>query len=180
MSPRDDNDRLRDGTLPSDPCADAVPFEEGGSSGPNSDSVHSVHSVHGEDWEQPLPIAADQPDLPDFPLDVLPLVLRDFVEATAEAAQVPPEMAACCVIGVVSSAIARTHVIEPWDGYFEPVNIWLAPTAAPGARKSTVIRAATAPVARTEARLAAESATHRAKLEARAKVMKKRVDAVTK
>jgi hypothetical protein len=35
-------------------------------------------------------------------------------------------------------------------------------------------------VARTEARLAAESATHRAKLEARAKVMKKRVDAVTK
>jgi len=178
MSTPDDNDRLRRGELPQSPLADAHPYEPEGESPDRADgnSVNCVNSVPGGDWEAPLPLAADQPDLPEFPIDTLPPVIADFALALAEQAQVPSETSSCCVIGVVSAAIAGTHVVEPWPGWREPTNSWMAPFADPGTRKSTVIREATAPVKESEARLDQNDQARRARLSARNKVTKKRLD----
>jgi len=95
----------------------------------------------------------DHAELPPFPTDALPAVLRRWVEAESVATQTPPDLAALLVLSVCSSCLARRVEVEPRPGWREPVNLYTAVLLEPGNRKSAVFRDATAPLREVESRL---------------------------
>ena len=97
------------------------------------------------EWPDPIPL--DPPRTPAaFPVDALPDWAAEYVAALAEATQTPPEMAGCCVLGVLSACAGGRVVVQARPGWREPVNLYLLPIMRPGSRKSAVISAASRPV----------------------------------
>lgn len=94
------------------------------------------------DWDDPMPL--DDRPLPDFPVDALPPVFRAWVEAEAEAVQVPAALPACLALGVASMALARADV-RIKGGWEEPSNLYIGVAMDSGNRKSAVFRDAMAP-----------------------------------
>jgi len=104
---------------------------------------------------QPWPkiVSFDELDLPQFPTDVLPGVLRNWVMAESHATQTPPDLAGLLTLAVCSATIARRVVVEPRSGWREPVNLFVAVLLEPGNRKSAVFADAMKPLRELEAEL---------------------------
>lgn len=92
----------------------------------------------------------DQVDLPPFPTDMLPDILREWVEAESHATQTPPDMAALLALTVCAAALAKRVTISPKHGWSEPVNLFTATLMESGNRKSAVFRDAVAPLRAAE------------------------------
>lgn len=98
----------------------------------------------------PKPIAFDEFDLPPFPVDALPPIVKDFVTAEAEATQTPPDLAAMLCLTVMAAVAAKRGVVMVKPGYFEPLNLFTATVLGPGERKSQVFRDVVAPLEKWE------------------------------
>ena len=95
-------------------------------------------------WPEIVPF--DKSELPEFPTECLPSVLRDWVEAESHATQTPGDLAGLLALAVCSATIARRVVVEPRPGWREPVNLFVAVLLEPGNRKSTVFNDAIDPL----------------------------------
>jgi Bifunctional DNA primase/polymerase, N-terminal/Protein of unknown function (DUF3987)/Primase C terminal 1 (PriCT-1) len=100
-----------------------------------------------EPW--PAPAALDSPR-PEFPLEALPAKLRAFVEALSTATQTPADLAAMQVLSVLSSAALGCAVIECAPGWEEELAIYSLTVLPSGERKSSVRKAAVAPLRKIE------------------------------
>ena len=98
-------------------------------------------------------ISLDAEPLPRFPTHALSNWIRSWVESEARATQTPADLAGMLALAVCSAAIARRVVIEPYPGWREPTNLWVAVLLEPGNRKSAVFADATAPLQELEAEL---------------------------
>src|SRR5262249_21717526 len=76
--------------------------------------------------------------LPAFPSHALPLRLRRFVDAEAEATQTPVDLPGMLVLGACAGAVARKVVVLVKRGYVEPLNLITTTALPPGTRKSAV------------------------------------------
>lgn len=99
-------------------------------------------------WEPPTDFAAL--DLPPFPIDALPPVLRNFARAESEFSQTPVDMAAMLSLAACAAAIGKSAVVEVKPGYQEPINLFVAVVLPPGERKSAVLKNVTAPITEWE------------------------------
>lgn len=89
---------------------------------------------------QPLrPLKQQDCDLPPFPVDCLPGVLKDYVEAVAVHSQTSADMAAVIGIGVLAVCLQGKFVVQGTPGYVEPLSLYTVVIAAPGERKSSVM-----------------------------------------
>lgn len=88
----------------------------------------------------------DSVSLPEFPCDVLPPVLRDWVQSESIATQTPPDLAGLLALSVCSSCLARRVEVQPRPGWCEPVNLYTAILLEPGNRKSAVFTDALRPL----------------------------------
>jgi hypothetical protein len=96
-------------------------------------------------WADPVPL--DPPRAPAvFPVDALPDWAAEYVAALSEATQTPPDLAGCCVLGLLAACAGGRAVVEARRGWREPVNLYLLSVLRPGSRKSAVISAATLPL----------------------------------
>jgi hypothetical protein len=102
-------------------------------------------------WPDPIPFTSE-PKVPPFPLDVLPGVLGEWVEAVAEATQTPPDLAAMLALPVCGAGLARKFRVLVRPGWAEPTNLFTATALPPGERKSAVFAEALAPVQAAEVR----------------------------
>lgn len=109
----------------------------------------------GEPWPDPIPLTGDE-KVPPFPVDELPDVLGSFADEVAAGAGTQPDLLAAFTLPVVATIAARRWVIEIKPGHTEPLNLYLAGIAPPGAMKSFAARAATAPLDELEKELAAQ------------------------
>ncbi len=90
---------------------------------------------------QPLvPLKPQYSDLPAFPVECLPPVLRAYVNAVAEHSQTAPDMAAVIGLGVLAVCLQGKYQVEGMPGYVEPLSLYTVVIAAPGERKSSVMR----------------------------------------
>lgn len=89
---------------------------------------------------------ADSSKLPIFPVDLLPPVLRDFSKAVAESLQVPTDMPAAAVLGVVSACIQGKFAVQVKPDWKEQTNLYILVIARPSERKSPTLRAVAAPL----------------------------------
>lgn len=96
-------------------------------------------------WPELIPL--DPPRTPAvFPVSALPEWAASYTAALAEATQTPPDMAGCCVLGVLSACAGGRVVVQARPGWREPVNLYQLPIQRPGSRKSAVISATTRPL----------------------------------
>ena len=87
-----------------------------------------------------VPLTPQWSELPPFPVDALPEVLRNYVLAVAEHSQTAPDMAAVIGLGVLAVCLQGKYKVEGTPGYCEPLSLYTVVIAAPGERKSSVIR----------------------------------------
>ena len=98
-------------------------------------------SPPGERQFQPLvPLKGQEGDLPPFPIDCLPSVVRDYVRAVAEHSQTAVDMAAVIGLGVLAVCLQGKYVVEGTPGYREALSLYTVVIAPPGERKSSVMR----------------------------------------
>jgi hypothetical protein len=99
-------------------------------------------------WPAPTPILATS-DPPPF--DLLGMIprnlsdLHDFIDAGAEALQVPVELIAGAAVGLAALACSRAVEVELAPGWREPAPLWVLPLLRPGERKSASLGMLAAP-----------------------------------
>jgi hypothetical protein len=98
----------------------------------------------GEAWG--IPQRLDGPELPLFPVHVLPPTLHQWVDAEATATQTPLDLAAMLALSVCAAAGAKRVEVDVRPGFREPINIFSTIALEPGNRKSAVFSDATAPL----------------------------------
>jgi hypothetical protein len=114
-------------------------------------NVTAVWKASAHPW--PEIISFDVLDLPNFPTQSLPNVLRQWVGAESHATQTPADLAGLLSLAVTSACIARKVVVEPRAGWREPVNLYSAVLLEPGNRKSAVFTDAVKPLRELETEL---------------------------
>lgn len=92
-------------------------------------------------------------DLPMFPLESLPDVLRNWVNAESIATQTPQDLAALLTLAACATLLAKRIEVEPRIGWREPVNLFVAVLLEPANRKSAVFANVTAPLRDIELRM---------------------------
>ena len=88
-------------------------------------------------WNAPIPF--DEYDLPTFPVDALPEVIRRYVLAVAESTQTAVDMAAVEALGVVSLCSQGKYFIRGNADWAEPLNTYTVVILPPAERKSSVL-----------------------------------------
>jgi hypothetical protein len=73
---------------------------------------------------------------PPVPLDAFPDPVARFVEEVAGSYQVPADMVALAALGVLAAAAAKRARVFIGDTHSQPLNLYVAPTAGSGERKS--------------------------------------------
>jgi hypothetical protein len=134
-------------------------------------------------WQPLLPLIGP-PNACDvtFPTDALPPWLKSWVEAVAEAYQVPVDLPAMLSFAVIAGGIARRVRVRVRPDWEEPTNIYAVVALPTGDRKSAVLERAVAPVhaaerAETE-RLSSAVLQSKARLDALESKKKKLVKAL--
>lgn len=84
-------------------------------------------------WETPLPF--DDFDLPEFPTDTLPPVVRDYVEAVAETTQTSVDMAAVASLATLSICLQGKYRIWGKPDWSEPLNTYCVIALPPAERR---------------------------------------------
>jgi hypothetical protein len=117
---------------------------------------------------------------PEFPVDVLPGWVGNYVAAVAEATQSPADVAGGIALAALSTAAGGRIVVVPRPGWVEPVNIYTAIALPPGSRKSGVFKAMTAPLLDAERTLCEASRAHRIEAETMQRVQAAKAEKLTK
>lgn len=91
-------------------------------------------------------IPFDEYDLPAFPVDALPEVIRRYVLAVAESTQTPVDMAAVEALGIVSLCCQGKYFIRGNADWAEPLNTYMVVIMEPAERKSSVLSMMIRPV----------------------------------
>lgn len=93
-------------------------------------------------WEKPKPLEKEV-KLPSFPLNSLPPVVRNYVQAVSESTATPIDMCAVASLAVIAGTVHGKFKIRGKPDYYEPLNIYALIIANPGERKSAIINAMT-------------------------------------
>lgn len=92
------------------------------------------HSVAA--WEKIVDF--DEYDLPKFNLEVFPKPLKDFIVSVSNFTQTPTDLAAICLIGMLSISLQNKFKVEPVQGWSESLNTYSTVLLGPSNRKSAV------------------------------------------
>lgn len=130
--------------------------------------------------EWPDPILPGHRRVPDVPASLLPTWAGAMAGAVAESTQTPPVLSVLSVLAVLSIALQRRFEVAPHGhGYTEPLSLWTLGVSPTGTRKTAVMTALTAPLARWEKLHADRMRGEIARVNARRALGKKRVERLT-
>jgi hypothetical protein len=87
-----------------------------------------------------ISLKPEKSQLPEFPVDCLPALIQEYVQAVAAHSQTAPDMAAVISLGVLAVCLQGKALVQGTPGYFEPLSLYTVVVAAPGERKSGVMR----------------------------------------
>lgn len=151
----------------------AAPDANGNGHGANGSTVPNPEGSADAppDWPEIIPIS--EFNLPAFPTDALPDWLRAYVEAEAEAMQVPTDLPGVLTLAVLATCCAKRAVVTEW---LEPLNLYTVVALPPGERKSPVFAHVCRPIESWERRKNAELAPEVAAKEAEYDLLKKTLE----
>jgi hypothetical protein len=99
----------------------------------------------------PLEAGPGAADLPPWPAGVLPDPLQAYAEGVARTYQVPVDLVALSLLGVLAIAVQRKVQAEPQPDWVEQLCLWACPIGESGSRRSAVLARVAAPLQRYEA-----------------------------
>jgi Protein of unknown function (DUF3987) len=102
--------------------------------------------------EPPTPLAEDVCPTP-FPVNALPAWMADMVRDLSVATQTNMAIGGTVALGALAAAVGGCAVVRARPDWTEPLNIFVAPAAEPGIRKSAVFRAIFSPLEAAETNL---------------------------
>ncbi|MBF0454187.1 MAG: DUF3987 domain-containing protein [Magnetococcales bacterium] len=105
-----------------------------------------------ETYAKPIPLQTHS--LPGWPKNLFPPWVEDMVQGVAATTETPVELAALFAMAVLGTCCQKTFSVRVKQDYFEPLNIWAAPSLGPGNRKTSVKKAMTADLLECERELA--------------------------
>ena len=108
------------------------------------------------EWDSLLPLGTGQ--LPVFPIDILPPLLRSFAQSAAHSIQVPLDLMGMLMLAVSATLMAKTAEVVVTDNYRESLNLFLCAILPPASRKSAGFKRAVKPLMQWEAEIQAEQA----------------------
>lgn len=124
--------------------------------GPVREAIAQSRAQAVAEWKPPIPLTpVDR--VPVFPAHRLPAWLNEYVVAVAHYLQVPVDLPAMLALSALATAAGGRCVVEPWPGWREPLNLYVAVAMPPGARKTPVFQHIIRPLEHAE-RLAVEAA----------------------
>ena len=141
----------------------------------SADELYDLALEGGWEWPEPL---GQQSELQEFPVYCLPDSLGQYVKAVSVATQTPPEMAGILSLGVLATLFQRRYTLEVRPGWTEPLSMFVAAVAGPGERKSSVMKAMTAPLYAYESRRRQSDRLETARQNARREVLQRRIEAL--
>ena len=97
-----------------------------------------------EEWQQPIPF--DTIKHPPFPINCLPVTIKNYVLAVAEATQTPVDMAGVAALTVMAVCVQGKYEVRAKSDWREPLNLYSVIIANPAERKSTIIAFLTLPI----------------------------------
>ena len=99
----------------------------------------------GDDsWGELYPL--DDPTVPEFPVETLPVWVQDFVGDVSKAMGNPPDLAAMAVLGILSSAVSKKAEVRVNDSHWEKLALYLCCVSPPGDGKSPTLKMVAAPL----------------------------------
>ena len=104
-----------------------------------------IEAVVSQPWPVPQPLTAKIPPEP-YPLDALPINVRDTVEEVQGFVQAPTAMVATCALSSISIATQGHVGVRRADGLEGPSGIYTLGIAPSGERKSSVDGYLTSPI----------------------------------
>jgi replicative DNA helicase len=108
------------------------------------------------DWDVPIPLS--RTPVPEFPVQVLPETLREYVQAEATATQTPTDLPGILVLLALATATGAKYRVQAGPQWVVPVNMYALVSLPPASRKSPVFKDVTAPIQEAEAALQAQAA----------------------
>lgn len=112
---------------------------------------------------------------PEFPVEVLPYPIAEYVSRVADAFDVDPAMPGAWALGVVSAAVSGRLKTKPREAWIEHGPVWPCVVAEPGERKTPVLRMLRRPLDTSEATIIADAMRGRDVAESKAKAIEKAV-----
>lgn len=125
-------------------------------------------------WCPVIPFEAIE--TPPFPLEDLPVILKNFVTAVSESIQVPPGLVLINALACMAVAIQGKARVAVSAEYGEPMNLYMVAALPPGERKSAVVEICKAPLLDWQKREAEQKAPDRKKTLSERKSLKKLIE----
>jgi hypothetical protein len=142
------------------------------------EAMNQAESAQTHEW--PALISLDAPDLPRLTGNELPGWAGAFAVALAKSTETPLELTVAMVLATCATATARRYKVRIREGYYEPMNLWLAAALPPGNRKSSVQSAAAAPLLSWERTVAKDMEPEIKRITSEVKTIQARVAALRK
>ncbi len=89
------------------------------------------------DWPEPEPIASSAPTR-EYPLDALPIIMREAVEEVQAYAMAPMALVACSALSSLSLAAQGLYDVQRDVGLTGPISLYMLAIAESGERKTTL------------------------------------------
>jgi hypothetical protein len=95
-------------------------------------------------WEQPIPFR--NMDLPMFPIDELPMYVKNYACEVAETTQTSIDMSGVASLAILALCIQGKFRIKGKQNWIEPLNLYTLVVAPPAERKSAVVSLMSEPI----------------------------------
>jgi hypothetical protein len=120
---------------------DKVARKRGNANGAGTTAIAAKQPLH--DWDSPDWSILDdrRGELPDFPLDCLPVSIRAWVKRAARGAGVTAAHVAVPALGITSSLVGTARRIKATRSWIEPMSCWAAVVGPSGSGKTPGIDA---------------------------------------
>jgi len=166
MRPKWDREDYRAGTIKKaiDSCREFYDWDRQSglssvlsSSSAKSDFARVAQNETSHDpWPELIPITGPEPE-PILPTD-FPDCITPIVQAVTESLEVPAELPALMILGVLATASQKKFEIASDGSHREPLSLFTCPAMPPGERKTAVVAIVTRPLRRWEMELRAKLA----------------------
>jgi len=104
-----------------------------------------------DNWREPdMSFLEEEKAPPDFPLEIFPPELKEWVTQTATSKSAPADYVAGTLLTVSASLIGTSRQIVCWDSWSEPPILWTALVGSPSAGKSPAMDPVLSALARLE------------------------------
>jgi hypothetical protein len=96
------------------------------------------------EWREP--VLFGEIETPEITAAFLPNWVRDYVEAVADHTQTPVAVAAILALAVLASCLQKRLKVTPYEGYTEPLSLWVLVALPPASRKTALLQALREPI----------------------------------